>query len=72
MTVKSKSGPFAPLYTLAARAPVHVGGWRVDAEDERPLLFTVADETASDMEQLYAALAPIWAEAAPFNGAQTD
>ena len=71
MTVKSKNGHFAPLYTLAARAPLAVGGWRVDAEDQRPLLFTVADETASDMEQLYAALATIWAGVAPFNGEQT-
>ena len=71
MTVNSKSGPFAPLYTLAARAPFAVGGWRVDAEDQRPLLFAVADETASEMEQLNVALAKIWAGVAPFNGAQT-
>ena len=71
MTVNSKSDPFAPLYALAARAPLAVGGWRIDAEDQRPLLFAVADETASEMEQLYVALAKIWAKVAPFNGAQT-
>ena len=70
ITVNSKSGPFAPLYTLAARAPLAVGGWRIDAEDQRPLLFAVADETASETEQLHVALAKIWAKVAPFNGAQ--
>lgn len=71
MTVNSKNGSFAPLYALAARAPLTVGGWRINAEDQRPLLFAVADESASEMEQLYVALATVWAEVAPFNGAQT-
>ncbi len=69
--VNSKRGLFAPLYALAARAEVSAPGWRVDGEDQRPLLFAVADENASEMELLYAALASIWVEVAPFNGAQT-
>lgn len=62
MTVSEKKGAFAPLYQMAALAPVPEDGWRATAEAGQPLL-ALAEQPDSARELLNRALQPLWAVA---------
>jgi len=62
LTVSEKKGAFAPLYQMAALAPVPEDGWRVTGESGQPLLM-LAEQPVSARELLHRALQPLWAAA---------
>ena len=62
LTVSEKKGAFAPLYQMAALAPVPEDGWRVAGEAGQPLLM-LAEQPVSARELLHRALQPLWAAA---------
>jgi len=62
LTVSEKKGAFAPLYQMAALAPVPEDGWRVTGESGQPLLM-LAEQPVSARELLHRALQPLWAVA---------
>ena len=75
LPVNSASGPLAPLYAMAARAPHAERGdaWRVQSEAQRPLFAAVspsASDTQSDGAHLAAFITQLQAQLQPFNGAQ--
>ena len=75
LPVNSASGPLAPLYAMAARAPLTGVGdaWRLQSEAQRPLFAAVspsASDTQSDGEHLAAFISQLQVQLQPFNGAQ--
>lgn len=74
LTVNSATGPLAPLYAMAARAPLSESGenWRVESEAQRPLFAEVTKDTdpSSDGEKLATLITDLQAKLAPFNGVQ--
>lgn len=72
LPVNSASGPLAPLYAMAARAPLSKGSdaWRVQNEAQRPLFAEVSQDTRADGEQLTAFITQLQTQLKPFNGAQ--
>jgi tetratricopeptide (TPR) repeat protein len=79
LVVNSATGPLAPLYLLASRAPLDNpasatnAGWRVENEAQRPLFAEVAASSAdslSDGERLTALIVDLQTQLAPYNGLQ--
>ena len=60
--VNEKKGAFAPLYQLAALAPVPDDGWRATGEAGQPLL-ALAEQPLHVHELIRNALQPLWAAA---------
>ena len=63
LSVSEKKGAFAPLYQMAARAPVPDDGWRATGETGQPLL-ALAEQPLHSCALLQRALQPVWAAAA--------
>jgi tetratricopeptide (TPR) repeat protein len=81
LTVNSATGPLAPLYLLASRAPLDSPSsapnqaWRVENEAQRPMFAEVTASSAdspSEGEQVAALLVALQAQLAPFNGPLTQ
>jgi tetratricopeptide (TPR) repeat protein len=75
LTVNSATGPLAPLYAMAARAPLSESGenWRVESEAQRPLFAEVGSTSGdpkSDGDRLTALITDLQTKLAPFNGVQ--
>ncbi len=62
LPVNEKRGAFAPLYQLAALAPVPADGWRATGETGQPLL-ALAEPPLHAHDLIRNALQPLWAAA---------
>ena len=62
LPVNEKKGAFAPLYQLAALAPVPEDGWRATGETGQPML-ALAEQPLNAHDLIRNAIQPLWAAA---------